>query len=305
MLHNSFCYALVVLAQYVPTSWAHESVWLIISVSCHFTHSSSRNKIKIFLWSTFWPTKELHTFVDFIIGCHFERKYFNSIEKVLLRNQKFLSVPVVVEVDVLFWVLATSWVSSGDEMSNSSVDSWGSVPEDLVWSTVVHWRWPDGQYCVIWVQSSIVKKSLMLSHSKVKWDVIIFHPATEWMQKEKRILVASFDKLLSGVLKQKTMSIVKRVSNLESVNCISSSFLSDLINLCWSHSILIHSVIEFEFAGESHWSSWDKMISLLPDSANLWVLLTGSSEGLGANFFFPVVEKFWLLNDGNDIVSPF
>jgi len=47
------------------------------------------------------------------------------------------------------------------------------------------------------------------------------------------------------------------------------------------------------------------MVSLLPDSANFWVIFTGSSEGLGANFFFPVVEKFWLLDDSNDIVSPF
>jgi hypothetical protein len=122
--HNKIsCYALIILAQYVPTSWAHESVWLIISIFSHFTHSRSRNKIKLFLWSTFWSTKEFHTFVDFIVGCHFERENFNSIEKVLLGDQQLLSVPVIVEILINFWVLATSWVSTCDEMSNSSIHS--------------------------------------------------------------------------------------------------------------------------------------------------------------------------------------
>jgi len=47
------------------------------------------------------------------------------------------------------------------------------------------------------------------------------------------------------------------------------------------------------------------MVSLLPDSVDLWVFLTGCTECLGADFFFPVVEKFWLFNDGNDIIAPF
>jgi len=145
----------------------------------------------------------------------------------------------------------------------------------------------------------------MLSHSKIEWNVIIFHPSSKRVQKEKRVLVASLDQLLSGVLQQETMSVVKRISNLECVNCISSSFRSDLVNLGWGHSVLIHSVIEFDIAGESHGHSRDEMVALLPDSVNLWVFLTGCAEGFGADFFFPVVEKFWLLDDGNDFVAPF
>jgi hypothetical protein len=126
---------------------------------------------------------------------------------------------------------------------------------------------------VIWIQSSIVKKSLMLSHSKVKWDVVIFHPSTEWMQKKKWILIASLNELLSGVLKQKAMSIMQRVSNLESVHRIGSSFRRDLVDLRWRHSILIHAIVKLEFAGEIHRGSRNEVITLLPDSVDLWVLL--------------------------------
>ena len=158
---------------------------------------------------------------------------------------------------------------------------------------------------MIWVQCSIVKKSLMLSHSEVEWNIIIFHPSTKWMQQEEWVLVTSSNELLSGVLKQEAMAIVEWVSDLESVNCISSSFGRDLVDLGWGHSVLIHAVVEFEFGGELHGLSGNEVISLLPDSADLWVIERCGTEGLGTDFFLTVVKEFWLVDDGDDIVTPF
>ena len=126
------------------------------------------------------------------------------------------------------------------------------MPEHLVWTTVVHWRWPDGENNVLRVQSSVIEQSLMLSHSVVKRHVIIFHPATERMQKEERVLVSLFDQLLSCVLEKKAVTVVKWVSNLEGVNGISSSFLGNLFDLGRQKSVVVHSIAILDPLTESH-----------------------------------------------------
>jgi uncharacterized protein YdhG (YjbR/CyaY superfamily) len=67
------------------------------------------------------------------------------------------------------------------------------MPEDLVWPTVVHGRWPNGKDCVIWVQSAVIKQGLMLSHSVVQGHIVLLHPTTQGMEQKQRVLVALLD----------------------------------------------------------------------------------------------------------------
>ena len=95
----------------------------------------------------------------------------------------------------------------------------------------------------------------MLSHSNIKRCIIILSPSTEWVQQENWVLVSEFQELLSGVLEEENVTVVEWVSNLESVNGISISFLDLLVDFHGSISVLVHSVVEFDFLDESHLGS--------------------------------------------------
>jgi hypothetical protein len=75
------------------------------------------------------------------------------------------------------------------------------------------------------------------------------------MEQEDWVLVSLFDELLSGVFQQEAVTVVEWVSNLESVDSVSSSLLSDIEDLLWSKSVLIHAIVEFDMLGESHFLS--------------------------------------------------
>ena len=92
----------------------------------------------------------------------------------------------------------------------------------------------------------------MLSHSVVEWDIIILHPTTKWMEEEDWVLVSLLDELLSGVLQQEAMTIMEWVSNLEGVDGISSSLFSNIVDLLWGESVLVHTIVKFDVLGESH-----------------------------------------------------
>ena len=144
----------------------------------------------------------------------------------------------------------------------------------------------------------------MLSHPIVKRNVIILHPATKRMEQKKWILVTFFDKLFSCVFQQKTVTVMERVSYLKCINGISTSFLCNLTYLSWSHTILIHAIIKLDFASESHWWTWNQIITLLPYTPNFWMILRMSSKSLGTNFFLSIIENLWLFNNCHYLILP-
>lgn len=60
----------------------------------------------------------------------------------------------------------------------------------------------------------------MLGHSGVEWDIIVLAPSAEWVEEEDWVLVAELEELLSSVLKEEDVSIMKGVSDLECVASI-------------------------------------------------------------------------------------
>jgi len=92
----------------------------------------------------------------------------------------------------------------------------------------------------------------MLSHSVIQGYVIIFAPATKWMKQEKGILKALGQELLTSIFKHENMTVVEWVSNLEGVDSISISLSDRLVDFHWSHSVLIHTIIEFNISQKVH-----------------------------------------------------
>jgi hypothetical protein len=86
-------------------------------------------------------------------------------------------------------------------------------------------------------EGRVVNEGLMLLHSSVKRDIVVLAPSSKRVEKEDWVLVSLLHQLLSGVLKEKDVSVVKWVSNLESIDGISASLKSLSIDLSWGHSV--------------------------------------------------------------------
>lgn len=63
--------------------------------------------------------------------------------------------------------------------------------------------------------------------------------------------MASLEELFSGVIEEKNVTIVKRVSYLESIYNISILLFHEFINLYWSESVLVEVIIELNLSHES------------------------------------------------------
>jgi len=114
---------LIELAENFPTGRAHETLWLICTFFGHLSHFRSGYESEIFFRGACWKTKELHLFGLTVIGSNLKWDNLHSIQKTLLRHKEPLSMPMVVEVLIFFRMSHTSWVSTGDEMSDSCVNS--------------------------------------------------------------------------------------------------------------------------------------------------------------------------------------
>lgn len=112
----------------------------------------------------------------------------------------------------------------------------------------------------------------MLMHSCICWDIIILAPATEGMEEEDWVLIAELEELLAGILKQKDVSIVKWVSYLECINCISSLGLNLSVDLSWGKSKVVNAIVEGHSLKEVHAGTGDKEVALAQDVLSLGVL---------------------------------
>jgi len=165
------------------------------------------------------------------------------------------------------------------------------VPQDLGGATVVHGGRPDGENDVLSGEGTIINKCLVLVHTGVKRNIIIFAPATERVEEKDGVLVALFDELFTGVLKQEHVAIVERVSNLEAINCISTTSSNLLNNLTRSVSVLVHTVVELNALEEAGALSGDEPVALGHDGLGLGVLGGEGTESTGADFLLSVIEE--------------
>ena len=197
----------------------------------------------------------MHCLLISVVGGNLERKYLNTVKLRLEVDEDLLAMPDIVEVTVGLGVLHTCGVTSGNEVSDSAVDTGGGVPQDFGRATVEHGGGPDGEDGVLGVESAIVEEGLVLLHAVVKGDIVVLAPATERVEEEDGVLVALLEELNAGVLEEKDVSIMERVAHLESVNGISVLLLDGSLDLLGGHSIFVHAVVPHNVAGEVHAST--------------------------------------------------
>jgi hypothetical protein len=152
------------------------------------------------------------------------------------------------------------------------------------------------------VEGSVVEEGLMLLHSGVEGNVVVLNPTTERVEEENGVLVAELEELNSGVLEKENVSVVERVSELESVDCISVSLLDLVVDFSGGESVLVHAVVEGDLSDVSYSGAADEVVTLGHDSLDLGVLEGEGAEDSSADFFLSVFEEDGVLNDSEDFV---
>ena len=92
------------------------------------------------------------------------------------------------------------------------------------------------------------------------------------------------------------MSIVKWVTNLESINCISITSCDLFNNFSWGKSVLVHTIVELDTFKETSALTRDKMVTLCQDSFSLGVFCRECTESASADLFFSIIKESWLVN---------
>ena len=217
--------------------------------------------------------------------------------------EKLLAVPDIVEIVTSDGVLDTSGVSAGNEVSDTTVNTRRCVPHNLGGATIVHGRRPDSEDSVFSRKGTVFKESSVLLHAVVKRDIVVLAPASKRVEKQDRVSVASGNELLTSVLEEEDVTIVKRVPDLESVHNISISFDDLGLDLRWGHSELIVTIIESRSLNEAHGFTGDEEFALSEDSLGARVVLRHAAESASADLLLTVVEEDRSINDSENIIG--
>jgi hypothetical protein len=181
-------------------------------------------------------------------------------------HEQLLAVPWVVQVGILlFGVLDTSGVTAGDKVRQAATDARAGVPQDLSWAAVVHGAGPHSKDNVFSWQRPVVDKSLVLSHTGVKWHIVVFAPTAKRVQEQDRVLVALLDQLFSGVLEQQHVAVVQRVAHLEAVDGIGTTGGDLLDNFARKVSVVIQAVVVLNAFEETSAFGRDEPVALGQD----------------------------------------
>ena len=84
----------------------------------------------------------------------------------------------------------------------------------------------------------------MLEHTSIKGYIVILTPTTKGVKQKDWVLVSLFHKLFTSIFKEKNVTIMEGVSNLEAINSICTTSSNLFNNLSWSKSKLVHTIIE-------------------------------------------------------------
>jgi hypothetical protein len=145
----------------------------------------------------------------------------------------------------------------------------------------------------------------VLLHSGVEWDVVVFAPSSEGVEQKDGVLVALFQQLLSGVFQKQNVTIVKGISNLESIYSISIFGFDLSADLLRSESVLVEAIIEVDDGHATQGLSCNQEVSLSHNSFHLVVLGTQSSESPCTYFFLSVFKESGLFNHSQNLIGYF
>ena len=187
-----------------------------------------------------------------VVSSNLEWSHISAVEHTFKVYKELLTVPDIVAISVTVWVLYTSGVSSSNKVGDSAVNSGRGVPQDFSGSSVIHGGRPDSKNGVLGVDCTFIEKSLVLLHSPGERNIVVLAPSAERVEEKDWVLVSLLDELFTGILKEEDVTIVERVSDLESVDGISSLGLNLFVDLLGGHSVVVHSVVEGNSLDEVH-----------------------------------------------------
>jgi hypothetical protein len=72
------------------------------------------------------------------------------------------------------------------------------------------------------------------------------------MEEKDGVLVTELQQLFSGILKEDNVTVVEGVSELESIDCISTSGHDLVVDLSGGLSVLVKVIVELDILHKSH-----------------------------------------------------
>jgi len=170
---------LVVSGKNFPALLRHEAWWHIFASFCRCSHSGAGNEVEVASVRCLGAGEEFHSLGRFVVSGYLEGEHINTVQHAFHVDEELLTVPYIVKVTTFFGVANTSGVTTGDEMCEAATNTGGSVPEHFSRSTVVHRGWPNSEDNVFSREGAIINEGLVLIHTGVKRNIIIFAPATK------------------------------------------------------------------------------------------------------------------------------
>ena len=143
----------------------------------------------------------------------------------------------------------------------------------------------------------------MLEHTSIKGYIVILTPTTKGVKQKDWVFVSLFHKLFTSIFKEKNVTIMEGVSNLEAINSICTTSSNLFNNLSWSKSKLVHTIIESNSGEEVCWLRRDKPVTLCKNGLRFRVFCWEGTEGTCANLFFSIFEESWLVQNSKDFFA--
>jgi len=295
--------ALVVGLEDLPAGGAHEAGRGVLAILGHLAHAGAGDELEVLLVAA-GTSEEFHRSVDFVVSGDLEGQDLDTLKHRLAVDEELLAVPDVVKrLSLDLGVTNTSGVSSGNEVGDATVNAGRGVPQDLSRATVVHGGRPGGDDCVLRVEGTVGEKGSVLRHAVGKGNVVILAPSAERVEEQDRVPVASFDELLTGILKEKDMTVVEGVPDLEGVHDIGVLLIDLGLDLSGSHPEAIVAIVEHGPADEAHRFTGDEVVTLGEDGLSARVVLGHAAEGASADLLLAVVEEDGGVDNGEDILG--
>lgn len=294
---------LVVSGKNFPALLRHEAWWHIFASLCRCSHSGAGNEVEVASVRCLGAGEEFHSLGGFVVGSYLEGKHINTVQHAFHVHEEFLTVPHIVEVTALFRVANTSGVTTGDEVCEAASNTGGSVPEHFSRSTVVHGGWPNSEDNVFSGEGTIINKGLVLIHTGVKRNIIIFAPATERVEEKNWVLVSSLDQLFTGVLEQEAVTIMEGITDLEAVDSVSTTLLHLFVDLTGEESVLVETVVVADTFEEASGFTGDQPVSLFKNGLRFGVFDGEAAESTSADLFLSVSEEDGLVDNSEHLVG--
>merc|ERR1711892_603939 len=167
------------------------------------------------------------------------------------------------------------------------------MPLDLSRTSIHHGGWKDSENCGLRIQEPFLQDCSVLRHPRFQRNVVILGPASQRMEKEHRLLIASVHKLPLAVVHEQSMTIMDRIPQLECKDCVCVHLLELVPQICGREAVLVQAIFPSYLPQDLQFSS-HKPVSTCFYHCDVRMAFVVQSKLTGTSFLLPVFIEFWV-----------